>query len=71
VEDMPKSAFICMPDSAFMFRREIISSGNQLAISNSFTTKRAAFDKEEYRSVKSFFEKVYALMNEQVVLRKN
>ncbi len=59
-----------MGDSSVMFKRVIYAAGNQLLIRNTFTVNRALFVKEEYKGLKSFFEKVYALINEQVVLKR-
>lgn len=70
IEEVPKSKFIRMGDSSIMFKRAIYSAGNQLLIRNTFTVNRALFAKEEYKGLKSFFEKVYALINEQVVLKR-
>ena len=70
VDEVPKSIFIRMEDSAVMFKREILSSPSQVLIRNSFVINRPLFDKEEYSSLKSFFDKVYALMNELIVLKK-
>jgi hypothetical protein len=54
----------------FCYHCSIYSAGNQLLIRNTFTVNRALFVKEEYKGLKSFFEKVYALINEQVVLKR-
>ncbi len=70
IEETPKSVLIRMPDSSVMFKREIFSSSNQVLIRNSFNINRALFEKEEYRTLKTFFDKVYVLINEQIVLKK-
>jgi len=70
IEDIPKSIFIHMEDSAVMFKREIVSGNNQLLIRNSFTINRPDFDKEEYSGLKTFFDKIYGLINEQIILKK-
>lgn len=70
IDEVPKSISIRMSDSSILFKREIFSSGSQIVIRNSFTVNRSRFDKDEYSGVKSFFDKVYALINEQIILKK-
>lgn len=53
-----------------MFKREILSSGNQVLIRNTFTINRPLFDRGEYGGLKSFFDKVYGLINEEILLKK-
>lgn len=70
VEEIPKTILLTLPDSSIMFSRQISVSNNQLLISNSFTIKKPSFGKDEYSGLKTFFDKVYGLINEQVVLKK-
>jgi hypothetical protein len=71
IEGLPKGICIRMPDSSILFRRDIFQGNNQLLIRNTFTINNSYFDKENYSAVKSFFDKVYALINDQVLLKKN
>lgn len=70
VEEIPNSILIRTEDSSILFRRQFFSSGNLLLVRNTFTINRAVFDKEEYGGIRSFFEKVYALLQDQVLLKK-
>ena len=70
VEEIPKSVLIRTEDSSILFRQQFFSAGNQLLVRNTFTINRAVFDKEEYTGVKSFFDKVYTLLQDQVLLKK-
>ncbi len=70
VEELPKPVFVHTADSGIVFKREIISTAGQVIVNNSININRASFTKEEYKTVKSFFDKIYALINEQVVLKR-
>lgn len=70
VEEIPNSVLIRTEDSSILFRRQFFSSGNQLLVRNTFTINRTVFDKDEYKGVKSFFDKVYILLQDQVLLKK-
>jgi hypothetical protein len=71
IEGIPRGVSIRMQDSSILFRREIFQGNNELLIRNTFTINNSYFDKDNYLAVKSFFEKVYALINDQVLLKKN
>ncbi|HVX50586.1 MAG TPA: DUF3857 domain-containing protein [Chitinophagaceae bacterium] len=70
VEELPKSISIRMSDSSIVFTREIVSLNRQLMIRNSFIVNRPLFFSDEYNGIKSFFDKVYGLINEQILLKK-
>jgi len=70
IAEMPKSITIRLADSSIMFKRELFSAEKQILIRNAFIINRANFGREEYSAVKSFFDKIYALINEQIILKK-
>lgn len=70
IEDLPKSVAVRTEDSSMIFKRQILSANHQVLIQHSFIINRALFTADEYTGVKSFFDKVYALINEQIVLKK-
>lgn len=70
IEEVPKSTSIRMADSSIIFTREFFVSGKQIMVRNNFNINRALFSKEEYSGIKTFFDKIYALINEQVILKK-
>ncbi len=70
VEDLPKSIAIRTEDSSILFKREFLTANNQVLIRHSFNFNRALFSSDEYAGLKTFFDKVYALINEQIVLKK-
>ena len=72
IEDLPKDVSIQKEDSSALFERSISKqSNNLLLIHDSFILKNAIFPKEDYPALKSFFDKVYTLINEEILLKKN
>lgn len=70
VEEVPKSIVIRTEDSAIIYNRQFYVTENAVVIRSSFELNYAQFGKENYPALKTFFEKVYALANQQIVLKK-
>ncbi|HLY68759.1 MAG TPA: DUF3857 domain-containing protein [Puia sp.] len=70
IEDFPKRTAIRMQDSSIMFRREVFQENNEILIRATFTLNDSYFTKENYAAVKMFFDKIYALINEEILLKK-
>jgi len=70
IEDFPKRTSIRMQDSSILFRRDVFQENNEILIRATFTLNDSYFVKENYSAVKSFFDKVYALINEEILLKK-
>jgi hypothetical protein len=70
IEDLPKDISIQKEDSNVLFERTINKQSNSLVIHDSFILKSAIFPKDDYSSLKSFFDKVYVLINEEILLKK-
>ena len=58
------------PDSSFYFKRLFSMDSTHVRISLLFQIQRSIFGKEEYKGVQEFFNRIYALMAEEIVLRK-
>lgn len=58
------------PDSSFLFRRSVKFSNGLLSYYQKFEISQPVFYKEDYPGVKEFFDRVYALMAEEIVLKK-
>jgi hypothetical protein len=69
-EDLPGVISIQKQDSTISFKRNVFLEGNYLVIENAFLLKNAIFIKEDYASVKSFFDRFYAIQNEDISLTK-
>jgi hypothetical protein len=70
IEDLPKNISIRLPDSTIIFRREVFMGNNEILIRLNFKLNEFYFPKEDYRAIKTFFDKVYALINEEILFKK-
>ncbi len=70
VESMPKSILIRTEDSSIMYSRRIYQRSKTVFIENEFKIKKSVFPAEEYSTVYAYFQKVYALLSEEVLLNK-
>jgi hypothetical protein len=71
VESLPGSTTLYKNDSSICFERKLSVEDRCLVISNSLTIKNTIYIKEDYGALKLFFDKLYVLTNEQVLLKKN
>jgi hypothetical protein len=71
VESLPGNVALYKNDSTICFERKLSVEDRYLVISNSLTIRNAIYIKEDYAMLKAFFDKFYALTNEQVVLKKH
>jgi len=69
-EAIPKNEVILANDSSLTFKRQTIQQENVLIFKYTFEINRAIFSKEEYESVREYFRKMYAAIQEQIILRK-
>lgn len=69
-ENLPPGILLRNSDSSIIFKRQSIIEEQQAFIKITIEYNFPHFKKEEYASVKEFFKKMYALLNEQIVLRK-
>jgi hypothetical protein len=70
IESLPQSRIIRLKDSSIFFKREFFSDETNILIRNSFVIRQAYFFKEDYAAIKTFFDKLYALLNEEILLKK-
>ena len=70
IDHLPTNIIVRAPDSSFFFKRRVYTDSAQIYLSQTFEIKRSVFDKEEYEGVKEFFDRVFGLMGEEIVLKK-
>jgi hypothetical protein len=70
VESLPGNVALYKNDSTICFERKLSVEDRYLVISNTLTIRNTIYIKEDYAMLKAFFDKFYALTNEQVVLKK-
>lgn len=70
VEELPKVPGLLMADSSIFFRRTYTQAGNTIILRMSLDINRTIFDAEEYEDFREFYKKLFAMLNEQLVLKK-
>jgi hypothetical protein len=70
VDFIPKSITVRAPDTSFIFRRNVFADADGISLQQTFEITKPVFYKEEYPAIQEFFKRVYALMNEEIVLKK-
>lgn len=70
IEQLPQNMFVRAPDTSFFFKRIFSSDSTHILLKQTFEIKRSFFDKQDYPAIKEFFTRAYALMAEEIVLKK-
>lgn len=70
VEELTKNKIIRTPDSILFFKRFNELDGNKLIVNSRFDINQAIFSKENYPGIVDFFQNVYAILNQQILLKK-
>jgi Domain of Unknown Function with PDB structure (DUF3857) len=70
VEELPKNIIVRAPDTSFYFTRIFSSDSTHVFLSQIFEVKKPVFYKEDYPAVQEFFTRAYALMGDEIILRK-
>lgn len=70
LEELPKNTKMIMPDTSIIVSRVAQMAGNALQYRITLEYKRPAYGPDEYDYVWDFHKKMYAMLNEQIVLKK-
>jgi Domain of Unknown Function with PDB structure (DUF3857) len=70
MEELPKSLRMIMPDTSITFIRQSAYSSGMLTIHYLLEFKKPFFTKEEYPGFREFYKKLFELLNEQYVYKK-
>lgn len=70
VSELPKNTKMIMPDTSIVLSRMMQLSGNILSFRFSLDIKAAGYTAEGYPYIKEFFKKMYAIMDERIVMKK-
>lgn len=70
VDHLPKSIKLISPDSSLIYQASYSISEDKISATQIIETRRSLFHKEEYTSLQDFFKKMFALMAEDIVLKK-
>lgn len=69
-EKLPANVVLRSEDSAFYFRRTVSFSNGTISYYHQLILSRAEFSTDEYPALKNFYDRIYALMAEEIVLKK-
>jgi len=69
-EDLPKNMTMIMPDTSIVLTRIMQKNENTITFRITMDFKRPQYSAEEYPDVKAYYKKLYAVLNEQIVIKK-
>ena len=69
-ESLPKNIAILMPDQSIFFKRTIAEENGVIMIRYVINHRKTIYFMENYQDLRGFYHKMYELLNEQVVLKK-
>jgi hypothetical protein len=69
-EVLPENALAIMPDTSIIFSRRMIAEGNLLNVRINIEFKKPYYAADLYPDFAAFYKKMFALLNEQVVIKK-
>ncbi len=70
VDALPKSITIVMPDQSIVFKRFVAEENGIILVRYTVNHKTIEYPREEYQDIRSFYKKMYDLLNEQISLKK-
>ncbi|MEP7371817.1 MAG: DUF3857 domain-containing protein [Chitinophagaceae bacterium] len=70
LETLPKNIKMIMPDTSITISRASQFANNTLLTKIQLEFKKSVFSAEEYPELQEFYKQLYALLNEQFVIRK-
>lgn len=69
-EELPKNMRMMLEDQSLVVTRMLAVSGNMLNARITVEFKRPFYTPQEYPDLKEFYKKMYALLDEQIVIKK-
>ncbi len=70
VEELPKNKKMMMPDSSIVLARMVQKENNTISFRFMLDINAPGYDVEDYPLIKEFFKKMYAILEERIVLKK-
>lgn len=70
VNELPKNTKMIMPDTSIILTRRIQAEGNIISFRLTIDLLYAGYTAEGYPYLKEFFKKMYAIIDERIVLKK-
>jgi Domain of Unknown Function with PDB structure (DUF3857) len=69
-DEMPKNVKMIMPDTSVVFTRLISAKDDLLSMRVTLEFKKPVFRVDEYDDFREFYKKLFAMLNEQIVIKK-
>ncbi|THU38069.1 DUF3857 domain-containing protein [Niastella caeni] len=69
-ETLPKNMRIIMPDTSISITRRLVAENNQLAVRMTLEFKKPFFTVQEYADFKEFYKQLFAVLSEQIAIKK-
>ncbi len=69
-EVQPENVLLIMPDTSIIFSRRVITDGNLLNVRISAEFRKPYYNADTYPDFAAFYKKMFARLNEQVVIKK-
>lgn len=70
VNELPKNTTMIMPDTSIVLSRRMQQDGNIISFKVTLDLLYADYTADGYSFIKEFFKKMYAILNERIVLKK-
>jgi hypothetical protein len=70
IDAMPENISLTMPDKSIVFSRVMTANENQLNVRMSVDFKNSFYTVDSYVDFREFYKKLFASLNEQVVIKK-
>lgn len=71
IESLPKDANIVMADKSIRFKRILGNEDGYISIHYEIRVNRTRFPRSDYPNLHEFYKKMYDMLNEQIILKKN
>ena len=69
--EVPHSILLAMPDTSIIFSRSVQVDANMLSFKTTLQFKKSIYPAADYLEFAAFYKKMFARLNDQVVLKKN
>ncbi len=69
-DELPKNVKMIMPDTSIIFTRQIKTNNDLMNMRITLEFKKPVFTAEEYEFFREFYKKLFAMLNEQIVIKK-
>jgi Domain of Unknown Function with PDB structure (DUF3857) len=69
-DELPENVYMILPDTSIVFTRSVQAEENLLNVRMTLEFKRSFYFAADYADFKEFYKKLFAKLNEQVIIKK-